>query len=81
MPIQVNGLPEGRRIRLFPNEVEVSIRVGMTHFAQVQPTDIRAVCTYSPERTDKLDVELRYNNPFITDAWVYPAVVEFLIEQ
>ena len=81
VPIQVNGLPEGRRIRLFPNEVEVSIRVGMTHFAQVQPTDIRAVCTYSPERTDKLDVELRYNNPFITDAWVYPAVVEFLIEQ
>jgi len=81
VPIQVNGLPAGQRIRLFPNEVEVSIRVGMTHFAQVLPTDVRAVCTYSPERIDKLDVELRYTNPYITAAWVYPAVVEFLLEQ
>lgn len=81
VPIQVNGLPAGQHIRLFPNEVEVSIRVGMTHFAQVQPTDVRAVCTYSPERIDKLDVELRYTNPYITAAWVYPAVVEFLLEQ
>lgn len=81
VPIQVNGLPAGQHIRLFPNEVEVSIRVGMTHFAQVQPTDVRAVCTYSPERIDKLDVELHYTNPYITAAWVYPAVVEFLLEQ
>ena len=81
VPIQVNGLPAGQHIRLFPNEVEVSIRVGMTHFAQVQPTDVHAVCTYSPERIDKLDVELRYTNPYITAAWVYPAVVEFLLEQ
>ena len=81
VPIQVNGLPAGQRIRLFPNEVEVSVRVGMTHFSQVQPTDVRAVCTYSPERIDKLDVELRYTNSYITAAWVYPAVVEFLLEQ
>lgn len=81
VPIQVNGLPADQHIRLFPNEVEVSIRVGMTHFAQVQPTDVRAVCTYSPERIDKLDVELHYINPYITAAWVYPAVVEFLLEQ
>lgn len=81
VPIQVSGLPAGQRIRLFPNEVEVSVRVGMTHFAQVHPTDVRAVCTYSPERTDKLDVELRYTNPYITAAWAYPVVVEFLLEQ
>ena len=81
VPLQVIGLPAGQHIRLFPNEVEVSIRVGMTHFAQVQPTDVHAVCTYSLERIDKLDVELRYTNPYITAAWVYPAVVEFLLEQ
>ena len=81
LPIQVTGVPESAHIRLFPNEVEVSVRVGMPHFAQVQATDIKAVCVYSPERTDKLDVELRYHNPYITSAWVYPGVVEYLLEQ
>lgn len=81
VPIQVIGLPDGRRVRLFPPEVEVSVRVGMAHFTEVNPTDVRAVCTYSAERSDKLDVELHYSNPFITAAWAYPGVVEFMVEQ
>jgi hypothetical protein len=81
VPIRVTGVPEGRRIRLFPHEVEVTVRVGMAHFNEVQPTDVHATCHYSPEREDKLDVELSYTNRFITAAWVYPGVVEFLMEQ
>lgn len=81
VPIRVSGVPEGYRIRLFPHEAEVNVRVGMSHFAQVQAEDIRAVCTYSPDRIDKLDVELRYTNPYITAAWTYPGVVEFILEQ
>ena len=79
LPLQVYGVPEGYSIRLFPNEVEVNVRVGMNHFAQVREQDIRAVCTYSPDRKDKLDVEIRYTNPYITAAWAYPGVVEFLL--
>lgn len=81
VPLHVKGVPEGYHIRLFPQEVEVSVRVGMAHFAQVQPTDIQASCTYSPERTDKLDVDIEYTNPFITTAWAFPGVVEFILEQ
>lgn len=81
LPIQVTGVPEGYRIRLFPQNAEVSVRVGISHFAQVHAGDLRAVCTYSPERSDKLDVELRYTNPYITAAWAYPGVVEYLLEQ
>ena len=81
LPIHVAGVPEDYHLRLFPHEVEVNVRVGISHFAQVQPTDIRAICTYSSERVDKLDVELRYSNPYITAAWAYPGVVEFLLEQ
>lgn len=79
VPLQVVGAPEGYTIRLFPSEVEVNVRVGMSHFAQVQASDIRAVCTYLPERKDKLDVEIRYSNPYITAAWAFPGVVEFLL--
>lgn len=81
VPIQVRGVPEGYRIRLFPQETEVSVRVGLAHFSEVHQSDIHAVCIYSPDRTDKLDVELRYSNPFITAAWTYPSVVEFILEQ
>ena len=81
LPIQVTGAPEGYTIRLFPHEVEVNVRVGLNHFAQVQPSDIRALCTYSPDRKDKLDVEIHYTNPYITAAWAYPGVVEFLLTE
>ena len=79
LPLQVIGAPSEYTIRLFPPEVEVSVSVSMRHFAQVQASDIRAICTYSPERKDKLDVEIRYTNPHITAAWAYPGVVEFLL--
>lgn len=81
VPLHVLNVPEGVHMRLFPNEVEVSVRVGISHFAQVQATDIKAVCIYTSERSDKLDVELRYSNPYITSAWVYPGVIEFMVEQ
>ena len=80
-PVHIKGIPEGYRIRLFPKEVEVSVRVGMNHFGQVKAGDIHASCTYSPERTDKLDVNITYTNPYITAAWAYPGVVEFILEQ
>jgi hypothetical protein len=81
LPLTVRGVPEGYHIRLFPREVEVNVRVAMSKFAQVQAEDLRAVCVYTPERQDKLDVELHYTNTAITAAWAYPAVVEFLLEQ
>ena len=78
IPVHIKGVPEGYHIRLFPKEVEVSVRVGMNHFSQVKANDIHATCAYSPERTDKLDVEISYTNPYITAAWAYPGVVEFI---
>ena len=81
VPIRIQGVPEGTKIRLFPQEVEATLRVRMSHFAQVTSQDVKAVCVYSSERKDKLDVELRYSNPYITDAWVYPGTVEFILEQ
>lgn len=81
VPIEQRGVPEGMHLRLFPNEVEVSARVGISHFTQVTPEDIKAVCIYSTGISDKLDVELRYSNPYITSAWAYPCVVEFMVEQ
>lgn len=81
LPIHITGVPAGCHLRLFPHEVEVGVRVGISHFSSVQASDLRATCTYTPNSADKLDVELHYSNPYITSAWVYPGVVEFLLEQ
>lgn len=81
LPLRVEGVPNGYTIRLFPREVEVTMRVGMNHFAEISDRDVVAVCQYTSERKDKLDVQLRYSNPHITEAWVYPATVEFILEQ
>ena len=81
VPVRVKNAPQGYTLRLFPKEVEVTVRVGISHFAHVQASDITATCTYSPERKETMDVEISYNTPYITFAWVYPAVVEYLIEQ
>lgn len=81
LPIHVKGLPGGYHARLFPHEAEVRVRVGMAHFAKVNASDIQVECAYTPERTDRLDVELQYSNPYITAAWVYPATIEFILEE
>lgn len=81
IPIQVNGVPEGYMIRIFPREVEVTVRVGISHFSQVSDEHIRAVCEYTPTAKEKMDVNLVYTNPYITMAWAYPSVIEFLLEQ
>lgn len=82
LKLNVKNAPENYRIRLFPDEVDVSVRVGVSHFANVKASDIRVSCTYNPERKDQLDVELDYSaNPHITSAWVYPGEVEYLLEQ
>ena len=81
IPVRVDGVPEGYHIRIFPREVEVTVRVGISHFSQVSSEHVRAICHYSQEMSDKLDVTLVYTNPYITTAWAYPGVVEFLLEQ
>ena len=81
VPLRVRNAPDGFRLRLFPKEVEVNVRVAIRHFAQVQASDITATCTYSSDRKETMDVEIRYSTPYITAAWAYPAVVEYLLEQ
>lgn len=81
IPVRVEGVPDGYNIRIFPREVEVTVRVGISHFGQVNNEHVRAICRYSSEMSDKLDVTLVYSNPYITTAWAYPGVVEFLLEQ
>lgn len=81
IPLRALNVPAGYDIRLFPHEIEVSVRVGLNHLSEVKASDIQATCTYTEDSKDKLAVDLDCTNPHITAAWAYPSVVEFLLEQ
>lgn len=82
IPIEVRHVPSGLTAHLFPETAVVSVRIGMRHYAQLQASDLKVyvVCPMMPKK--KLEVVLDYSaNPHITSAWVYPAEVEYLLEQ
>lgn len=81
VPVRVRNVPSGEKVRLFPHEIDVTVRVGINHFSNIHEDDIVAECTYPTPVSDKLAVELTYTNPYITNARAYPNEVEFIIEK
>lgn len=84
MQIEKRNVPSGWNLHIFPEDVEVCVRIGMSHFADLKDSDLKVycICPSYPTGEKKLDVTFDYSaNPYITSAWIYPAQVEFLVEQ
>lgn len=81
VPITVQDVPEGEFVRLFPQTTEVTVRVGMSHFGEVEANDVMAQCHYPENGAETLGVEVRYTNPYILSARAYPNEVEFIVER
>lgn len=79
LPIEVLGVPAGKRVRLFPQQVNVTVRVGVSHFAHVQQADLKAVCHYPTQTRHALPVELITDNPYISNIRIAPSSVEYII--
>ena len=81
LPILTRNVPHGTQLRLFPNTVDVVLRVGVAHFADIQDSDIKVFCNYPSRPTDKLPVQVECLCPYVTFTRCTPASVEFLIEK
>ena len=81
LPVQVEGLPVGEKLRLFPQIAEVSVHVSMSHFADITSEDIQVVCHYPEEERTSLPLEVKTNNPHIYSTRISPAAVEYIIER
>ena len=81
LPLQVEGISRGEKIRLFPSEVEAIVRVGISQFEKIEADDLQAVCPYPTAQDKKLTVEIRSTNPYITSSRAIPAHVEYIIER
>ena len=80
-PIVVKNVPEGVHVRLFPTEVNVMLRIGVSHFTDIDENDVEAICEYPQTPVDKLPVHITCRNPYVTFTRSTPAAVEFLIEK
>lgn len=81
IPITPVGVPEGENLRLFPQEVIVTARVSVTHFAQISAEHFKVNCHYPKPGQTEIPVTLQYKNKHIYGARVNPSNVEFIIEQ
>jgi YbbR domain-containing protein len=80
-PIIARHVPEDTHLRLFPSEVTVSLRVGVAHFNEIDDNDVHVYCDYPRNGEEKLTLEVKCHNPYVTYSRCNPASVEFLIEK
>ena len=81
VPVSVQNVPEGEFLRLFPQETEVTVQVGMSHFGDVNTEDVVAQCEFPSDSAETLAVEVKYTSPYILSARAYPNEVEFIVER
>lgn len=81
LPIDVHNVPSGERMRLFPPKTTVVVRVGISQYALVNQEDIVAICHYPNNHSDALPIEIKTNNPYISNIRSYPSAVEYIIER
>ena len=75
------NVPEDAHLRLFPTEVSVMLRIGVTHFNEIDEKDVEVSCDFPSKPTDKLPLHVTCRSPDVTMTRCNPAAVEFLIEQ
>ena len=81
IPIVARGVPDGTTLRLFPNEVDVNMRIGISHFDEIKEEDIHAYCYFPALPQVSVEVKLSYpKNPHVTSVWYYPTEVQYIKE-
>jgi len=71
---------QGKSLRLFPDKVNVTFRIGTAWFSSVRESDIEAYVNMPQKGVDHLPVLVECHNPHITHIRVKPQEVEYLIE-
>ena len=81
IPIEVDSIPAGETMHLFPQTTTVVARVGLSHFANVVAEDFRAVCSYPMHKERSLSVKIQCTNPHVTQLRSNIREVEYIIER
>lgn len=81
IPITVRDMPEHETMHLFPREVSVTVRVGISNFSKIHPEDFQAVCSYPTHAEATLPIQIIHNNPYVTLLRTNIREIEYIIER
>ena len=81
LPILPTEVHEGEQLRVFPQEVSVTVRVGLSHFGEVTEEDFSVTCPYPTTQDNKLPIHVDCRSPYITNLRFFPQEAEFIVER
>jgi hypothetical protein len=83
VPVWVDHQPENIRVRLFPNEVEMSFKVALSKYSRIRAEDISLYVSWEDIELKKPQLEVKVHKlPLgITGLKITPGYVEYLIEE
>jgi len=80
LPIVPQEVPQGLHLRTFPAIAEVVVRVGISHFGDIQAQDLKVQCPFPQGNGSLLSVQVVTQNPYVLSCRVSPQEVEYIIE-
>lgn len=81
LPLEAHKVPAGYTLRLFPTQVEVTVRVSQSHYNDISAKDITVYCDFPTQGEDKLTVKHVHRSKYIKGVRFSPTEVEYLIEK
>lgn len=83
VPVTINNLPQGTRINLFPDKINVSFMIALSRFKEVEPGDFQVSVSYQDiqNREDLLRLKIDTQPPYIHSVALSPEQIEYLIEK
>lgn len=81
LPLETRKVPAGYTLRLFPTQVEVTVRVSQSHYNDISAKDITVYCEFPTSGEDKLAVKHVHRSKYIKGVRFSPTEVEYLIEK
>lgn len=85
IPIENKDLNDSIRIKLFPPDIKVVFRIGMSKFDQISESDFVATVDnqslLNSDRPKRLKVKVDYENPFIKRVSFSPIYIDYLLEK
>jgi hypothetical protein len=83
IPVWVDNQPDNCTVRLFPHEVEVSFKIGLSHYTRIKPEDFSLFVSWEDiqRNAQELKINVKKSPSGVKNIKIIPENVEYLIEK
>lgn len=83
VPLNIVGVPNGMVLTVFPKEVKLVYKVGLTNYNKISKNSFVVDCNYQnslDKNIDYLEPIIRYDSTYIQSIKIYPKRIDYLIK-